>query len=65
LWTDLIGASTWSRDSLNGVSTLGVLIVIARNPPSGPSAGSAIDHIGFKVPDLQPFISKLVSEDKL
>jgi catechol 2,3-dioxygenase-like lactoylglutathione lyase family enzyme len=58
-WTDVIGATTWSRDSLNGVSTLGVLILIARNPPSGPSAGSAIDHIGFKVPDLQPYIGKL------
>ena len=58
-WTDIIGISTWSRDSLSGVSTLGVLILIARSAPSGPSAGSAIDHIGFKVPDLQPFIGKL------
>jgi catechol 2,3-dioxygenase-like lactoylglutathione lyase family enzyme len=58
-WTDIIGLSTWSRDSLNGVSTLGVLILITRNAPSGPSAGSAIDHIGFKVPDLQAFIGKL------
>jgi catechol 2,3-dioxygenase-like lactoylglutathione lyase family enzyme len=58
-WTDIIGMQTWSRDSLNGVSTLGVLILIARSAPSGPSAGSAIDHIGFKVPDLQPFIGKL------
>jgi catechol 2,3-dioxygenase-like lactoylglutathione lyase family enzyme len=58
-WTDIIGISTWSRDSLNGVSTLGVLILIAHSAPSGPSAGSAIDHIGFKVPDLQPFIAKL------
>src|SRR5580693_371221 len=58
-WTDIIGISTWSRDSLNGVSTLGVLILITRSAPSGPSAGSAIDHIGFKVPDLQPFIGKL------
>ena len=58
-WTDIIGISTWSRDSLNGVSTLGVLIVITRRAPSGPSAGSAIDHLGFKVPDLRPFISKL------
>jgi catechol 2,3-dioxygenase-like lactoylglutathione lyase family enzyme len=58
-WTDIIGASTWSRDSLNGVSTLGVLILIAHSAPSGPSAGSAIDHIGFKVPDLQPFLGKL------
>jgi catechol 2,3-dioxygenase-like lactoylglutathione lyase family enzyme len=58
-WTNIIGMSTWSRDSLNGVSTLGVLIVIAPSAPSGPSAGSAIDHIGFKVPDLQPFVGKL------
>src|SRR5580658_7047063 len=58
-WTDIIGISTWSRDSLKGVSTLGVLILIDRGAPSGPSAGSAIDHIGFKVPDLQPFIGKL------
>lgn len=58
-WTDVIGLSTWSRGSLNGVSTLGVLILITRSAPSGPSAGSAIDHIGFKVPDVQPFIAKL------
>ena len=58
-WTDIIGISTWSRGSLSGVSTLGVLILITHSAPSGPSAGSAIDHIGFKVPDLQPFISKL------
>jgi catechol 2,3-dioxygenase-like lactoylglutathione lyase family enzyme len=58
-WTDIIGISTWSRDSLKGVSTLGVLILITPSAPSGPSAGSAIDHIGFKVPDLQPFIGKL------
>jgi catechol 2,3-dioxygenase-like lactoylglutathione lyase family enzyme len=36
-----------------------VLILITHAAPSGPSAGSAIDHIGFKVPDLEPFVSKL------
>ena len=60
-WTDILGLSTWSHDSLKGVSTLGVLILIASGAPSGPSSGSAIDHIGFKVPDLQPFISKLAN----
>src|SRR5580658_158353 len=58
-WTDIIGSSTWSRDALNGVSTLGVLILITHSAPSGPSEGSAIDHIGFKVPDLEPYLSKL------
>ena len=60
-WTEIIGLSGWSRDSLNGVSTIGVLILITPRSPSGPSAGSAIDHIGFRVPDLQPFIGKLAT----
>jgi catechol 2,3-dioxygenase-like lactoylglutathione lyase family enzyme len=58
-WTDIVGLQTWSRDSLHGVGTIGVLILITPRSPSGPSAGSAIDHISFKVPDLQPFIGKL------
>jgi catechol 2,3-dioxygenase-like lactoylglutathione lyase family enzyme len=58
-WVDVIGMSTWSRGSLNGVSTLGALFLITPAAPSGPSAGSAIDHIGFKVPDLQAFVDKL------
>jgi catechol 2,3-dioxygenase-like lactoylglutathione lyase family enzyme len=58
-WKDVIGTSTYNHGSLNGVSTLGVLIVFTRSAPSGPSAGSVIDHLGFRVPDLQPFIDKL------
>jgi catechol 2,3-dioxygenase-like lactoylglutathione lyase family enzyme len=58
-WTDLMGASADSHGSLNGVSLLGASILFIRMAPSGPSAGSVIDHIGFMVPDLQPFIEKL------
>lgn len=58
-WTDIMGLSSWSRDSLNGVSTIGVVILITPKSPTGPSAGSAIDRISFKVPDVQPFIGKL------
>jgi catechol 2,3-dioxygenase-like lactoylglutathione lyase family enzyme len=58
-WTDVIGASAESHDSLNGVSMLGATILFIRMAPSGPSAGSVIDHIGVTVPDLQPFIEKL------
>jgi hypothetical protein len=39
-WTEIVGISTWSRNSLStAVGTLGVLIVIARSAPSGPSFG--------------------------
>src|SRR5258708_2949453 len=52
-WTDIIGTSTYSRGPLNGVSLPGALILFTRKAPTGPSAGSAIDHIGLRVPDLQ------------
>ena len=54
-WNDVIGTSS----SGNGVSTLGLKILFTRKTPSGPSAGSAIDHIGLKVPDLQPVVDRL------
>jgi catechol 2,3-dioxygenase-like lactoylglutathione lyase family enzyme len=58
-WKDVIGTSTYSRGSLNGVSTLGALIVFTKRAAAGPSAGTAIDHLAFRVPDLQPFIERL------
>lgn len=54
-WNDVIGTSS----SGNGVTTLGVKILFTRKTPSGPSAGSAIDHIALKVPDLQPVVDRL------
>jgi catechol 2,3-dioxygenase-like lactoylglutathione lyase family enzyme len=58
-WTDIIGAPTYTRDSLNGINMLGALILFTRSAPSGPSVGSTIDHIALHVPDIQPFIAKL------
>jgi catechol 2,3-dioxygenase-like lactoylglutathione lyase family enzyme len=55
-WTDAIGMSS---GSFNSVSTLGVKILFTRKTPSGPSAGSAIDHIALKVPDLQTVVDRL------
>jgi predicted enzyme related to lactoylglutathione lyase len=58
-WNDVIGTSTSKIGSYDGVSTLGVKILFTRNAATGPSAGSAIDHMAFKVPDLQPVIERL------
>ena len=55
-WTEVIGMSS---GSLNSVSTLGVKILFTRKTPSGPSGGSAIDHIALRVPDLQPVVDRL------
>jgi len=58
-WDDVIGTSSSKIGSYNGVSTLGVKILFTGTTPSGPSAGSAIDHVAFRVPDLQPVIDRL------
>ena len=58
-WTDVLGASSSRMESFHGVSTPGVKILFSRKTPSGPSAGSAIDHIALKVPDFQPVIDRL------
>jgi catechol 2,3-dioxygenase-like lactoylglutathione lyase family enzyme len=58
-WTDVIMASSSRIGSFDGVSTLGVTILFTRKTPSGPSVGSAIDHIALKVPDLQPVVDRL------
>jgi len=58
-WTDVIGTSSSGIGSFSGVGTLGVRILFTRKTPSGPSAGSAIDHLALKVPDLQPVVERL------
>src|SRR5262245_13188926 len=58
-WMDVIGTSSYHLRSFNGVSTLGVTLLFSQKTASGPSAGSAIDHIALKVPDLQPVVDRL------
>ena len=51
-WKDVIGAQTYTREGINGVIMPGAMILFNKVAPTGPSAGSAIDHIGVKVPNL-------------
>ena len=58
-WCDVMGTSTYSLGSLRGVSTLGVTILFTQQSPSGPSAGSAIDRLAFRVPDIRTYVDRL------
>lgn len=58
-WTDVIGMGGSSRGPVKGASTRGVLLLFTQKAPSGPSAGSAIDHIALRVPDLPTFAATL------
>jgi len=57
-WTDLIGAQPYTHASLKGVAVPGVIVLFAKKAPTAPSVGSAVDHVGFLVPDIQPYVAK-------
>jgi catechol 2,3-dioxygenase-like lactoylglutathione lyase family enzyme len=58
-WTDLIGATDYSRGPVKGVIMAGALILFTKSSPSAPSTGGTVDRIDLHVPDLQPFVEKL------
>jgi catechol 2,3-dioxygenase-like lactoylglutathione lyase family enzyme len=58
-WKDVMGTSTSGNEAVKGVNTLGVTILFTKKAPTGPSVGSAIDHLAFHVPDLQPFVDRI------
>jgi len=57
-FTQMIGAQPWTHASLNGVSVPGAVILFTKATPSGPSAGSTVNHIGFLVPDMAPYFAR-------
>lgn len=58
-WSDVIGAGSFTHETLKGVSTQGVVILFAKKVPTGPSAGTIVDRISLNVPDVQAFKEKL------
>jgi catechol 2,3-dioxygenase-like lactoylglutathione lyase family enzyme len=56
-WKDVMGVS--GNDAANGVSMIGATILFNRKAPSGPSAGSTLDHLALKIPDLQRYVEVL------
>ncbi|MES1257505.1 MAG: VOC family protein, partial [Acidobacteriota bacterium] len=57
-WIDLIGAQPYDKNGLSGVTVPGAVILIRKAVPTGGMAGSSVDHVGFTVPLLQPYIAK-------
>jgi catechol 2,3-dioxygenase-like lactoylglutathione lyase family enzyme len=58
-WCDVMGTASYSLGSLRGVSTLGATILFTPQSPVGPSAGSAIDRLTFRVPDIGVYADRL------
>jgi catechol 2,3-dioxygenase-like lactoylglutathione lyase family enzyme len=56
-WLDL-GAAPVKSVSVEGVKFPGALILLSRNEPSGGTAGSVVNHVGFIVPNVQTTMAK-------
>lgn len=58
-WTGVVGARLWQQAALSGVEAPGAIIVFRKAVPTGASVGSSVNHIGFIVPAIAPFVPKL------
>ena len=48
-----LGATEAKSGSLEGVKLPATVILLGRNEPSGGTAGSVVDHVGFVVPNVE------------
>lgn len=58
-WKNVVGASTLTADSFSGVGMSGATILFTKKAPTGSSAGTGINHLAVRVPDLGPIVDNL------
>lgn len=57
-WVDIMGGKAVHNEKLEMIEFPGVYIVLTKADPSGPPAGSIVDHFGFVVKDMPGAIAK-------
>ncbi len=57
-WVDFMGAPAASKLGDNAIYKFPDVLVFVRKAAGGPSEGSAVNHIGFKVKDLDAYLAK-------
>src|SRR5947209_6115737 len=58
-WIMLGGTPVDNLGNLEIIKFPDVLVILKRVEPSGGSVGSAVNHVGFRVPNLQSFLAKV------
>jgi len=61
LWVDTLGAKVVKAGSLELYQFPGVVVALRKGEPSGGTDGSVVDHLGFKVKDLDSSKAKLTA----
>jgi catechol 2,3-dioxygenase-like lactoylglutathione lyase family enzyme len=62
-WVDTLGgtATTFGPDKINVIRFPGVFLFLRVQPPSGPTRGTTLDHIGFAVPKVADVAARAVA----
>jgi catechol 2,3-dioxygenase-like lactoylglutathione lyase family enzyme len=58
-WVDTLGGTPGKYGGEDVVRFPDTLIVLHVQPPTGPSRGTAFDHIGFSVPNVRDVVAKV------
>ena len=58
LWVEHFGGVVTQKGSLVAVRLPGFLVALSAREPTGGSAGSVLDHFGFKVRNMEKFLAK-------
>ena len=58
LWTDLLDGELIEKSGFSAVRVPGTLIFLTEGDPTGPSAGTAVNHFAFKVRDIDATLAK-------
>jgi hypothetical protein len=61
LWVDMLGAQATSSGSLELLKLPGLFITLEKGEPSGPSNGSAVNHIGLWIKDHDTVKAKVTA----
>ena len=58
-WVDTLGGRAIKAGTFDVIVMPNVLIFLSARPSSGPTKGSALNHVGFSVPDLRQTVDKV------
>jgi catechol 2,3-dioxygenase-like lactoylglutathione lyase family enzyme len=59
LWVDILGAKVTRSGSLELLKLPGIFIVLEKGEPTGPSAGSSVNHLGLSIKDYADIKAKV------
>jgi catechol 2,3-dioxygenase-like lactoylglutathione lyase family enzyme len=60
-WVDTLGGTATKIGNIDVIKFPDIFLFLRVKPPTGPTKGTAFDHIGFAVPDVPALTTKIVA----